>query len=122
MEECLEYFRRAIRDPRSVPPWSEWWTTNLTLIERVFPIVDYVRLKHRKLHGAIQILQIAGELPKDFRPLHPSLTGSCGQCGERIEPLPQRPEDGRVTCGNCGKVFTEVVPPDATVDPQAVSS
>lgn len=83
MEECLAYFRQAIANPASVPPWSEWWAVNSQLVERVFPLVDYVRLKHRRLLGARQILQNAGELPKDYRPRSPLLTGSCGQCGER---------------------------------------
>ena len=63
VEECLAYFRRAIADPLSVPPWSEWWAANVGKAEAVFPLVDYVRLKHRKLLGAQQILQFAGELP-----------------------------------------------------------
>jgi hypothetical protein len=83
MEECLAYFRQAITEPARVPSWSEWWAVNSELVERVFPLVDFVRLKHRRLLGARQILQNAGELPKNFRPPSPLLTGSCGQCGER---------------------------------------
>ncbi|HEX4611024.1 MAG TPA: hypothetical protein VH092_22730 [Urbifossiella sp.] len=52
MEDCLAYFRKAIADPRSVPPWSEWWAANVERVERVFPLLDYVRLKHRRLLGA----------------------------------------------------------------------
>jgi len=65
MEECLIYFRKAIHEPESVPPWPEWWAVNAELVERIFTIVDFVRLKHRGLLGARQILQIRGELPKD---------------------------------------------------------
>jgi hypothetical protein len=106
MEECLEYFRRAIRDPQSVPPWSEWWAANEALIERVFPLVNYVRIKHRKLRGAIQILQIAGELPKDYTPPSPLFTGSCGECGERTTEHPDGSGGGHVSCPNCGIVLT----------------
>ena len=68
MEECLAYFRLAVADPARVPPWSEWWAANSGLVERVFPLLDYVRLKHRGLLGARQILQLRGELPEDDRP------------------------------------------------------
>ena len=47
IEECLVYFRQAIASPESVPPWSEWWQENEPLVERVFPLMEYVRLKHR---------------------------------------------------------------------------
>jgi hypothetical protein len=84
MEECLIYFRQAIANPASVPPWSEWWAANGELVEREFPLFDFVRLKHRRLLGAQQILQRLGELPKDYSPPSPRATGSCGICGERV--------------------------------------
>lgn len=83
MEECLVYFRQAIAEPLSVPPWSEWWAINGELVERVFPLMDYVRLKHRRLLGARQILQKRGELSADYVPRSARLTGSCATCGER---------------------------------------
>lgn len=94
---CLAYFRQAIAHPQSVAPWSEWWTANLAEIERAFSLVDYVRLKHRRLKGARQILILAGELARDFQP--PSLrdAGSCPDCGERAVE-----EGGGVTCPQCG--------------------
>ena len=99
MEECLAYFRKAIAEPASVPPWSEWWSTHADKVERIFSLLDYVRLKHRRLLGARQILQFAGELPADYVPPSPLLTGSCGQCGERtIE------SEGIVSCPICGAV------------------
>ncbi len=49
MQECLAYFRLALADPASAPTWPDWWAANQTL-------VDYVRLKHRGLVGARQIL------------------------------------------------------------------
>lgn len=67
MDECLGYFRKAVSNPASVPPWSEWWAANAELVEHTFPLVDWVRLKHRGLLGAVQILQHRGELPADFR-------------------------------------------------------
>lgn len=56
MQECLDYFRKVLADPASAPPWSEWWAANQTLVENTFSLVDYVRLKHRGLVGARQIL------------------------------------------------------------------
>ena len=69
MDECLIYFRQAVLNPGSVPPWSEWWSANEPLVETAFSFVDYVRLKHRGLLGARQILQRLGELPADLTPL-----------------------------------------------------
>ena len=43
-------------DPSSAPPWPEGWAANQTLVENTFSLVDYVRLKHRGLVGAQQIL------------------------------------------------------------------
>jgi hypothetical protein len=107
MDECLKYFRAAISEPLSVPPWSEWWAANVDAVERAFPLVDYVRLKHRKLLGARQILQFAGELPVDYRPPSPRATGSCGECGERTA-FTETPTGGEVTCPTCGVVETVV--------------
>src|SRR4051812_34916186 len=61
MEECLAYLRKAIADPASVPPWYEWWAANSGLVERVFPLFAFVRLKHRRL--------------LDYRSPSPLLTG-----------------------------------------------
>jgi len=104
VEECLAYFRQAVADPRSVPPWSEWWAAHAGLVERVFPDVEYVRLKHRRLAGARQILQNRGELPADYCPPSPLRTGSCGQCGERTTTHSGGPGGGYVTCPTCGVV------------------
>ncbi len=100
MEECLAYFRKAVHDPASVPPWSEWWAANAELVERIFPLFDFVRLKHRRLFGARQLLQNSGELPKDFTPSSPSITGACGQCGERMPNYSEGP-GGSTTCSTC---------------------
>ncbi|MCE9529159.1 MAG: hypothetical protein K8R36_24190 [Planctomycetales bacterium] len=104
MDECLVYFRLAVTDPRSVPPWSEWWGTNETLASEVFSFADYVRLKHRRLLGARQILQRLGEIPGDFMPPSHQLTGSCGNCGERT--INQDADSGEVViiCPNCGSL------------------
>ena len=106
MEECLVYFRQAIADPRSVPPWSEWWNANAALVERVFPLIDWVRLKHRRLLGARQILQYNGELPKDYRLAQPLATGSCGECGERVAVASTGP-GGDFSCPSCGAVYRD---------------
>ena len=104
MEECLTYFRQALTDPRSVPPWSEWWAANAGLAERSFPLLEFVRLKHRRLRGARQMLQNAGELPEDYRSPSPLVTGSCGECGERTTTVSGGPGGGHVTCPTCGVV------------------
>jgi len=105
MDECLAYFRKAIHEPASVPPWSEWWAANADLVAHSFGFADYVRLKHRRLRGARQILQIAGELPKDFRPPTAQESGSCSDCGERATQTPAALGPGLVTCPSCGGVY-----------------
>ena len=60
---CRAYFRQAIANPQSVPPWSEWWAANAELVERAFPMIEFVRLKHRGLLGAQQHLQIIDKSP-----------------------------------------------------------
>lgn len=103
MDECLAYFRRAVAEPLSVPPWSEWWAANADLVERTFPLLDWVRLKHRRLLGARQILQHRGELPEDYQPPSAFDTGSCGECGERTARV-AGPGGGIVECPRCGVV------------------
>jgi hypothetical protein len=105
MDECLAYFRKAIHDPASVPPWSEWWAANSELAAHSFGFADYVRLKHRRLRGARQILQIAGELPEDFRPRSVEESGSCLDCGERARGNAGVPGPGKVTCSTCNGVY-----------------
>ena len=107
METCLAYFRQAIANPLSVPPWSEWWAVNGELVERVFPLFDYVRLKHRRLLGAQQILQKNGDLPKDYVPPNPALTGSCSKCGERTAKHSADSGGGQIVCPNCGVVSSD---------------
>lgn len=101
MDECLAYFRKAVTDPASVPPWSEWWAANIEVVEVSFPLADYVRLKHRRLLGARQILMRAGELPADFIPPPALSTGSCANCGERVPNLPNQVSEP-LTCLYCG--------------------
>ena len=104
MDECLVYFRLAVTDPRSVPPWSEWWAENEPLAQTTFSMVDYVRLKHRRLLGARQILQRLGEIPSDFAPPSPQLTGSCGNCGERIVIQDSDSAEIAMICPLCGNL------------------
>lgn len=102
MDECLIYFRLAITDPRNVPPWSEWWAANEPLAQTSFSLVDYVRLKHRRLLGARQILQRLGEIPQDYTPPSHQLTGSCGNCGERVMNQDSSSSEFPLACPNCG--------------------
>jgi hypothetical protein len=101
LEQCLDYFRRAVHEPLSVPPWSVWWAENEPVAGRVFAIVDYVRLKHRRLLGARQILQKSGELPADFVPPHFSVTGTCSECGERVDLGERDSAGGSDSCPIC---------------------
>ena len=102
MEECLAYFRVAVTDPASVPPWAQWWAANEPLAHAVFSFADYVRLKHRRLLGARQILQRLGEIPSDFIPLSYGLTGTCGNCGERNSNQAADSGEVVIVCPNCG--------------------
>jgi hypothetical protein len=113
MDECLAYFRQAVADPLSVPPWSEWWATHGALVERVFPRLEYVRLKHRKLRGARQILQNAGELPDNYDPSYSLQRGSCSECGERTN-CKSGAGGGIITCPNCGLICVYDCHPDVT--------
>ncbi len=111
-ETCLIYFRRALEEPLSVPPWSEWWAANDELVSETFSMVDYVRLKHRKLLGAQQILQIAGELPPDYSPRSPLISGCCCRCGERFVNDPAAAAVGEVRCKACGIKYLFVHGPE----------
>jgi hypothetical protein len=101
MEECLAYFRQALADPLSVPPWSEWWAANAGLVERSFPRAEYLRLKYRRLTGAALVLANAGETVSVFRPSNPLDIQSCPQCGERTTHR-GGPGGGCVSCPACG--------------------
>ena len=57
LDDCLAYFRAATTAPETVPLWAEWWAANESVVEAVFPMVDFVRLKHRGLVGAKQVLE-----------------------------------------------------------------
>ena len=104
MDECLQYFSQAILDPLSVPAWSEWWAANEEFVKRAFPHLEYVRLKHRRLRGAREILQKSGILSEDFKPISVLKTGSCSECGDRTTNSPSGPGGGAVICPNCGIV------------------
>jgi len=104
VDQFLDYFHRAVTDPASVPPWSVWWAENVEQVEREFPLIDYVRLKHRRLLGARQILLKRGRLPADFVPPDPLRSGSCSACGERITLVSAGPGGGPIECPNCGGI------------------
>jgi DNA-directed RNA polymerase subunit RPC12/RpoP len=115
MDEFLAYFRKAVTDPASVPPWSEWWAANAVRVETELPLVEFVRLKHRRLLGARQILQRAGHLPDDFVPPDPLKTGSCSTCGERTTNPTAGPGGGYITCPNCGLLRMYDCKPDSPI-------
>jgi hypothetical protein len=108
-EACLAYFRRAVSDPRCAVPWSTWWAENEPVVEQVFSLVDYVRLKYRKLRGAREILIRARELPPDFVPPSALATGYCSECGERVAERTNRSGGGEVPCPTCGVVLVDDV-------------
>lgn len=105
MDECLTYFRLVVTNPASALPWSEWWAANEEIVQQRFPLVEYVRLKHRRLRGAREILLRAGHLPSDFRPPHPRQSGVCSDCGERVMQDFTEPMGTQAACPKCGLVF-----------------
>jgi len=64
--------------------------------------MDFVRLKHRRLRGAREILIRLGELPDDYRSPHPLQTGVCDNCGEKVSNHVAGAGGGYITCSNCG--------------------
>ena len=106
MEALLTYFRRAVTDPLSVPPGSEWWAANSEAVERAAPHQEYLRFNRRRLRGAWTFLQQAGHLPEGFQPPSPLSSGSCGGCGERTTNQSAGPGGGYIPCPNCGVIMT----------------
>jgi hypothetical protein len=102
MDELLAYFRQVVLEPASATPWAQWWEQNIEQVQELFPLADYVRLKHRRVRGAREILLRAGHLPPEFHPPHPAQTGVCTECGERITADASRPEETQLTCPSCG--------------------
>lgn len=109
--ECLAYFRAATSDPLSVPPWSEWWAANEEKARAVFPRYEYLRLKHRKLQGAVGILQALGELPDPWPRWNPLRILTCSLCGERTIQK-SSVGGGMITCPECGSVCVYDSRPD----------
>lgn len=106
MEDCLAYFRRAATDPAGVIPWSEWWAANSEIVEHGFPLMEFVRLKHRRLKGAVEILKRIGELPHDFQPPDALKAGICPNCGDPVKREIAGPGGGSVSCALCGLSIT----------------
>lgn len=106
-EACLDYFHQAVHNPLSVAAWSEWWSQFEEQAARAFPLVDYVRLKHRRLKGARQILQLSGKLDKEYLPPADALATHCPDCGER-----SIAEEQQYSCPRC-KLALAIEPPTA---------
>ena len=102
MQEHLAYFKQAATDPASATPWSVWWAANAETVEQQYPIVEFVRLKHRRLKGAIQILKQMGELPRDFQPPDARKTGICPDCGDPVKHETASEGGGSLSCALCG--------------------
>ena len=102
MQEYLPYFRQVVTDPTNAEPWSRWWLVNEESVQRTLPLMEYVRLKHRRVRGAREILQRAGELPPDFRPPDPLLTGICVNCGECVARSIATSGEATAQCPRCG--------------------
>lgn len=67
-DECLTYFRRAIEEPASVPPWREWWAANEPLARRVFTMAQVSQLRGTGLRAAAVILRRYGWKPPPTPP------------------------------------------------------
>lgn len=107
MQEFLPYFKQAATDPASVIPWSQWWAANSETVAHAVPLVEWVRLKHRRLKGAIQILKQRGELPPDFQPPDAQKTGICPDCGDPVNRETTSESGGGPSCGLCGLLIVD---------------
>ncbi len=101
MPDHLTYFKQAATDPASVPPWSVWWAAHSETVEQLLPLMEFVRLKHRRLKGAIEYLKKIGELPPDFQPPSVLTTGICPTCGDPMNRETAGPASGTLTCPLC---------------------
>jgi hypothetical protein len=102
MSDQLTYFKQAATDPANVPPWSVWWAENSEAVEHALPLMEFVRLKHRRLKGAIEYLKKIGQLPPDFQPPHPLTTGICPDCGDPLQHETTSPDATNLSCKHCG--------------------
>ena len=86
VDECLEYFKAIIADPRKAEPWSEWWRRNADDVRSAFPREAYLRLKFRKLDAARRILVDRGLLAEDELDYHSPNFGdnNCHFCGHEL--------------------------------------
>lgn len=84
MDECLTYFRQAIEQPGSVPPWTEWWAAHEELVRRSFDHADYIRLKFRRLDAARTILERVGQPATEPPQIDSIYRTYCPHCGERL--------------------------------------
>ncbi len=88
MDECLEYFKAVISDPRNAEAWSEWWSRNEDVVRSLFSRGHYLKLKFRKLDAARQILVDRGLIDghaheHDYR--YPSIADThCRTCGHEL--------------------------------------
>jgi hypothetical protein len=73
MEQCLHYFRAAILEPDTVPPWDAWWPAHADLVRASFKQPDYLKLKFRKLQAAREILARHGQLRPDNQLVPPGV-------------------------------------------------
>lgn len=106
MDAFLRYFRQVVTDPANAEPWSQWWATHEGEIQQTLPLVEYVRLKHRRVRGAREILQRAGELPLDFQPPEALRSGVCAECGETVTRADEAQSNAGAICPRCGPLGT----------------
>lgn len=86
LDECLEYFKAVLSDPRSAEAWPKWWSRNEDLVRSLFSREHYLKLKFRKLDAARQILVDHGLIDEHELAYHyPSFAEThCRTCGHEL--------------------------------------
>ena len=86
MDECLEYFKAVISNPRNAEAWPDWWTRNEDVVRSLFSREHYLKLKFRKLDAARQILVDRGLIDEHELDYHSPNFGDthCRTCGHEL--------------------------------------
>ena len=57
MDEFIPYFRAALEQGGSVPPWSQWWVEHRNRAEDLLDPADFELLRTGKLEAARMVLR-----------------------------------------------------------------